>query len=86
MIIIILYKYMAWPCRRCVGGVGPRPPATESRVTRAPSAHGVTPGVPTWGAQQSPFHVRSAHFVSHGACGDSVLAKSNYGSETTMWG
>ena len=25
-------------------------------------------------------------FVSHGACGDSVVAKSNYGSETTMWG
>ena len=61
MIIIYYYKYMAWPYQRCVGGAGPHPPATESRVTRAPSAHGVTPGVPTWGAQQSPFHVRSAH-------------------------
>lgn len=52
---------MAWPCQRCVGGVGPRPPATESRVTRAPNAHGITPRVPTWGVQHSPFHVRSAH-------------------------
>ena len=51
---------LLWSCRRCVGGAGPRPPATESRVARAPSPRGVPPGVPTWGARRSPFRVRSA--------------------------